>query len=471
MQAQSAAESLGLLFAALLLLPLAFAVCLRLPAVATLGLVGILFCFSSSTWGQIDADNTIYARGTGLFNFSLLNLLLWTAAAASLVRRLGNRQLPATPSPFALSFLAFMFLLAGHVTLGLMADKDVSVILGYNGILNVGNMLLFCLLLVLAIETEQQRRQLLLLMLGLAALRALYGMVRYLWLGGDSSNPYRNFENLDIKLFYFDIADNYVAAFAAFCIAWLLLMPQSRIALPKRVLLLALLALEVAAVALSFRRSSLIGLVLMSLVLLWQLPWQRRLQGMLAGTGVLMLAALAFMRQRLQFNSSSDSFLSSLLYDIGPARTTEVSRFYELEAAAHSLQGNWLFGLGSWGTFYGNEDILDYHFGKFDFVHSGFGHLVLKSGLVGLALFAALLLAFTLHYLRNRSRLRGNAALLADAGFGSFLFWLPTLLVGTPVIEFRSMLLLGLALALPYLASRSQLAAEKTVAGVRYATA
>ena len=471
MQATSSSDAFWLLAAALLLLPLAFAICLRLPALMALGLVGILFSFSASTWGQIEIDNTIYARGTGLFYFSLLNLLLWTAAAASIVRSASNRQRRLTPSPFPLFFLLFIFLLAGHVVLGLMADKDLTVILGYNGIINIGNMLLFCMLLVLAIESEQQRRQLLFLILGLAAMRAVFGMMRYLWLGGDSANPYRNFENLDIKLFYFDIADNYVAALAAFCIAWLLLMPQARISLLKRLLLLALLALEIAAVALSFRRSSLIGLVLMSAVLVWQLPWRRRLQALLAGSGALVLVGLAFMRQRLQFNSSSDSFLSSLLYDVGPARATEVSRFYELEAAAHSLQGNWLFGLGSWGTFYGNEDILDYHFGKFDFVHSGFGHLLLKSGVVGLALFVGLLLAFTLHYLRNRPQLRGNAALLADAGFGSLLFWIPTLLVGTPVIEFRSMLLIGLTLALPYLAARSNTAALRSPSTTHYAAA
>lgn len=471
MQATSVSDAFWLLAAALLLLPLAFAICLRLPSLVALGLIGILFTFSASTWGQVDIDNTIYSRGTGLFYFSLLNLLMWTAALASVVRSMGNRQLPVTPSPFPLYFLAFLFLLAGHVVLGLMADKDATIILGYNGIINVGNMLLFCLLLVLAIESEQHRRQLLFLMLGLAALRAVFGMVRYLWLGGDSSNPYRNFENLDIKIFYFDIADNYVAALAAFCIAWLLLMPQVRMSLLKRLLLLALLALEIAAVALSFRRSSLIGLVLMSAVLLGQLPWQRRLQALLAGSGTMVMMGLVFMRQRLQFNSSSDNFLSSLLYDVGPARATEVSRFYELEAAAHSLQGNWLFGLGSWGTFYGNEDILDYHFGKFDFVHSGFGHLLLKSGVVGLVLFLGLLLAFTLHYVRSRPQLRGNAALLADAGMGSLLFWIPTLLVGTPVIEFRSMLLLGLSLALPYLATRSQQAALHSTSTARYAAA
>jgi len=87
-------------------------------------------------------------------------------------------------------------------------------------------------------------------------------------------------------------------------------------------------------------------------------------------------------------------------------------------------------------------------------VHSGFGHLVLKSGVVGLLLFVALLAFFVVHYLKVRRHVRGNDALLADAGMASLLFWLPTLLVGTPIIEFRSMLLIGLALAMPYLAFR-----------------
>ena len=107
--------------------------------------------------------------------------------------------------------------------------------------------------------------------------------------------------------------------------------------------------------------------------------------------------------------------------------------------------------MGSWGSFYGNEDILDYHFGKFDFVHSGFGHVILKSGILGLTLFLGLLFVFIIHYLQRRKYLSGTSALLADAGFAGFLFWSPTLLIGTPIIEFRSMLLIGFTLALPYL--------------------
>ncbi len=450
----SAPDPFLLLLAALAILPLAFAVCLRAPVMVVLGFAAILCLFSSSTWGQLQEENTLYARGTGLFVFSLLNLLLWVAASATAMRVLSDRQRLLPPSPFPAFVTLFVFLLLAHLALGLMADIDALTVLGYNGILNVLNMALFSLLLLAAIRNEQQRRRLLLMLLGLAALRAVYGLARYQFFGGDTANPYRNFEKLDIRLVYFDIADNYIAALAAFCIAWLLLMPGVRMSLFRRALLLGMFALEVATVALSFRRSSLIGMGLMLVVLLWQLPWQRRVVSAGIGFIAMTTGAATLMRERLQFNTRQDGFLSSLLYDVGPQRATEVSRFYELEAAAKSLEGHWLFGLGSWGSFTGNQEALDYHFGKFDFVHSGFGHLILKSGFAGLLLFIALLFACIRHYLTVRPALRGNSALLADAGIAGMLFWLPTLLIGTPIIEFRSMLLIGMTLALIYLHPR-----------------
>lgn len=446
------------LFGCLCALPLVLSVCLRHPSVTTLMLISILCVFSSSTWGQLQEENTLYSRGTGIFYFSLINLLLWVAAAAACLRHwhrvsVAHRHSPVDQtSPFPAALAAFAFLMLAHIVLGLMAGRDLLQILGYNGLINVINLLLLGWLVTQTLRDGRSQQWLLRLLLALAAMRAVFGLVRYQWFGGDNANPYRNFESLDIRLVYFDICDNYVAALAAFILAWLLLMPEARLSLSKRALLLLGLVLEVATVAFSFRRSSLIGLTLMSLVLFWQLPWRRRLWLAIAGSLGMMAASTTLLKERLQFNTTgSGGFLSSLLYDVGPARSTEVSRFYELEAAAKSLEGNWLFGLGSWGTFYGNEDILDYHFGKFDFVHSGFGHLVLKSGLTGLMMFVVLLAAVIVHYWRHRQHWRGHPALLADAAMAGLLFWMPTLLIGTPIIEFRTMLLLGLTLALPYL--------------------
>lgn len=460
MDMNATADVLVVLLCSVMLLPFALGTCLRHPALTTLLLIATLCVFSSSTWGQLQEENTIYSRGTGMFYFSLINLMLWIAAAAACVNRLHHKssrryQRPAVhASPFPVTLSAFTFLMLAHVALGLMSGKELLHILGYSGLINVINLLLFGWLVTQTLADARSQQWLLRLLLGLAAARAAFGLVRYQWFGGDSANPYRNFESLDIRLVYFDICDNYIAALAAFIIAWLLLTPQVRLSLPKRALLLLWLAMEVATVALSFRRSSLIGLALMSLVLFWQLPWRRRLWLVFAGSAGMVAASLSLLKERLQFSTTgSGGFLSSLLYDVGPARSTEVSRFYELEAAAKSLEGQWLFGLGSWGSFHGNENILDYHFGKFDFVHSGFGHLVLKSGLAGLLIFMALLAAFIVHYHRHRRYLRGHPALLADAAMAGLLFWMPTLLIGTPIIEFRTMLLIGLTLALPYLCS------------------
>ena len=132
------------------------------------------------------------------------------------------------------------------------------------------------------------------------------------------------------------------------------------------------------------------------------------------------------------------------------AKNTDRITFEAILKNTLDSEPNWF---GSWGTYEGDRATLDYHFGKLDFVHSGFGHIVLKTGVVGLALFLAMLGAFAAHYLRHRKYLQGNSRLLADAGMASLLFWVPTLLVGTPLIEFRTMLMFRLSLALVYVAT------------------
>jgi len=436
----------------LLAIPVIMGICLKAPKLVAIGFIFVIFMFSSSTWGQLQVENTIYSRGSGLFYYSLLNLILFIAGISLLIRKLANPYSPHLAAPLSKYFLAFLFLLLAHIVLGLMSGVDLLVILGYNGIINILNMMIFMYLIVMSFNNERDKRTLLLTIFALAGIRALFGIVRFIWFGGDASNPYHNFEQLDIKIFFFDIADNFVASLAAFCTAWLLTTPGTRISLAKRIGLYLFLGLQVAAVALSFRRSSLIGLALMFSLLVFRLPPRKRLQFMLLAFAIISVTAVVFFQQRGQFNTSGN-VLDSLFYDITPERGgIKENRFYELYAAAKSLSNNWLFGLGSWGTFTGDQELLSYHFGKFDFVHSGFGHIILKTGLVGLLLFCWLLWAYASYYFRHRKMLTGNARLLSDAGFAGFLFWIPTLLIGTPIIEFRTMLLIGLTLALPFVA-------------------
>ena len=451
-------STIGWTLVALIITPIVIATSVKAPRLIALPMLAVLILFSSSTWGQIDVENTIYSRGTGLFYFSLLNLLLFAAGVGLLLQRFANPQQRQVAPPVALYFLGFASLLLGHTLIAGWLGIELTEALSYTGILNVINMLIFMFLLLAAFKTAPAQSELLRAIIVLAALRALFGLVRFIWFDGDSANPYRNFERLDIKLFFFDIADNFIASFAAFWAARQLAMPPARLKLFQKLGLLALLLLELAAVALSYRRASLLGLVLIAAFLLFRLPPARRALALLAGSALLLAVTAMFFEHRLQFSSDGDAGLfSALLYDLGGGSPgAPDSRFYELWAAAQSLAGNWLFGLGTWGSFTGDQEILSYHFGRFDFVHSGLGHIILKTGLIGLLLFSGLLLAVTGHYFKRYRALGSEARLLSDCGFAGLLFWLPTLLIGTPIIEFRTMLLLGLVLALPFLASNVQ---------------
>jgi hypothetical protein len=449
------AATLATFLLALVIIPIIVGVVLKAPKLMALGFLGVLFMFSDSTWGQMTVETSIYSRGTGMFFFSALNIILLIGGFALLCKKLAGPASPRLAPPVSKYFLALLFLVFSHIVIGLMSGVDLKLILGYNGIINILNMLVFMYLIIVAFRNDRDQIHLLYAIMALAGIRAIYGMIRYLFFGGDTANPYKNFEQIDVKIFFFDIGDNFVASLGAFCAAWLLTAPELRLRGIKRLALFAFLVLEIAAVAFSFRRSSLIGLALMFALLIYRLPGRQRMIFILFAGGFLTAIATVFFRQRLQFagdGAGAGGIISSLIYDIAPSKSLDDNRFYELYAAAKSIGSNWLIGLGTWGTFTGDDEILSYHFGRYDFVHSGFGHVILKTGVIGLVLFCGLLAAYIWHHFKTRKYLAGLSLLLSDAGFAGFLFWLPTLLIGTPIIEFRTMLLLGLTLAMPFVA-------------------
>ncbi|HEY4542432.1 MAG TPA: hypothetical protein VIG66_08675, partial [Noviherbaspirillum sp.] len=366
------------LLASLFVIPIVWGFFIRAPKLVIFGFLGVVLMFSDSSWGQLNAEGTIYSRGSGMFYFSLVNLGLFAAGAAALLKRLADHGGPALAPPMTKYFLTFAFILAGHIVLGLLQGIELPSILGYGGILNLMNMFVFMYLVIMAFDSEKDGQQLMLAIVVLAAIRAVYGGMRYVLMGGDPSNPYRNFEDMNVRIYFFDIGDNYVAAIAAFCAAWLLTAPEVRLSLLKRAFLFGLLMFEIATIALSYRRSSLIGLGLMFVFLFLRIPGQRKLFfGVLAG-GLLFVIATIFFQQRLQFASevSDDGLIASLIYDIIGQGDLRYGRFYELWLAYQSMEGHWLFGLGSWGTYRGNADTIGFAT-DFSFVHSGFGHIVL----------------------------------------------------------------------------------------------
>jgi hypothetical protein len=86
------------------------------------------------------------------------------------------------------------------------------------------------------------------------------------------------------------------------------------------------------------------------------------------------------------------------------------------------------------------------------FLHSGVLHIALKTGLPGLALFTGTALAFISLGRRALSALPPEQLGLATAGVAGVAFMLPDMLVGTPVPQVRTMQMLAICMALPYVA-------------------
>jgi len=434
-------------------IPAIVCLCIEQPKIIPLFFIIVLFTFSDSTWGQLKIEGTIYGRGSGLLNFSILEIILLTSGFAFLIRKLANPHHSRLAVPHSHYFNALVVLLLAHILVGTHLRVDIFTILSNSGIINILNMMIFMYMVIMAFNKEKDEKRMLYVIIFLAGCRAVFGLIRFFLFDGDSANPYRNFDGFDTKILFFDIGDNFVASLAAFWAAWMLTASEKRITLAKRAGLYLFLAAEVAVVALSFRRSSLIGLGLMFLFLLFRISGTKRLKLILLGLCILSVSAFIFFQKRLQFANAGGNILSAFVFDISPDKASS-NRLYELMAAARSLGENWLVGLGTWGTYTGDADILSYHQEKhFNFIHSGFGHIVLKTGIIGLAIFLGIIANYTRSYFRHQHSLTGNARLLSDAGFAGFLFWLPTLLIGTPIIEYRTMLLIGLTLAMPFIAT------------------
>ena len=437
------------------------------PALSVYLLLAVLVAFSGSTYGQLDVERTIYGRGTGMLYFSIINLYLWGTGMVIAFRNAFKRARPKA-TPLAKYFVAFTALIIANALVATASrDPSLRVIdaFAYNGLLNIFNMAIFFYVCINAFGNPGEARKLLLALLVAIGLRGIFGMVRWALFGGDTANVYDNFERTGTKLTFFDINDGFLATFATFCSAWLLSYRKQFLSTREQYTLWGLLLLEVAIIVLSFRRSSLVGMGLAAILFIALLPARKRFGAILLATGVLFggTTLIATLRlSKLRGAGNSRSFLFDVLGDGKGAESS--SRTLEYTETWRSLGDSWLFGKGMWGTMQSNLEALSYHVGNFGFVHSGFGHILLKAGVFGLLMFLGLLGSFALYYLKARKILTGDLRMMADAGAASVLFWLPSLLIGTPIIEFRSMMMLGLALALPFIAMRAATNEERHAA-------
>jgi hypothetical protein len=303
--------------------------------------------------------------------------------------------------------------------------------------------------------------------------RALFGLGRWALAGGDPNNVYANLNAIHIRLTFFDINDSLLCALA-FSIAAVQLFQPTRTERAPLWIALEWLTLFATAlcIVLSYRRTAWIGLVLALAVVLWRFPLRRRLQ--LLAASLPLVPALGYAAlERLSQTKGAGAGVGSILYDMQSRRFgAESERVLELKLALADFLTSPLTGIGSWGRYAGHERIswqtgLD----GGAFIHSGVLHLGLKSGLIGLVLFAGTACAFLIIARRALRQLPPDLIGLGTAGVAGMAFMLPDILVGTPFPQVRTSQMLAICMALPYLAMAAAAARAAQPAGAAVARA
>ncbi len=422
--------------------------------------LGIFFWISSSNFGRLEAvAPSIFSRGSGVLYFSLLLWLLlaamlWAQLSAAFERRRAAR---CNLLPW---FSAWAVLLLGHVCVGLYFEIPFKDIISSTGLSNIVWMAVLIITIQLAIRNQKELIEFskLIVLAGLA--RALFGMVRWIAFGGDPSNVYENYGGIDLKLTFFDINDSLVC-WLALCIAAIQLFRpgQDEFSRMWRFILWMTVVVCVTCIILSFRRTVWVGLIFGGIFLLMHLPFRRRVQVALLSVPTVLIGILYSAWKRLSQTKGAEG-LESFFHDLQSNNFgAESERLLELKLVWADFIEHPIFGIGSWGQYKGYE-MISWQIGEAGgtFVHSGILHIAFKSGLIGLVLMVGLTSAFISFWRKNKDSIEQSAQPLAIAGVAGMLFMLPDLIIGTPIPQIRTMQMLALCLALPYVANSASIA-------------
>jgi hypothetical protein len=418
--------------------------------------LAIFFWMNSTSYGSLAAFATpgVYSRGSGLLFFALVQWYMLGAWCCARVAA-SFQGFAAPPCNLRPWLLGWFLLLAAHVAAALFAGVKLADALAPSGFSLIVWMAPLVSLILLAFRTREQATELARFILLAGLLRALFGLARWALLGGDPNNVYRNMNAIKIKLTFFDINDSLLCAIA-FSIAAVHLFQVARTARPRFWVLVewATLGATALCIVLSYRRTAWIGFLLAFAIVMMRFPLRRRVQIALAGLPAVGGALAVVALRRFSQTKGATGGLDSLFYDMESRRFgAESERVLELKLALADFLNHIVTGIGSWGRYSGYQRIswqANPDGGLF--LHSGVLHIALKSGLLGLALFAGLAYAFVSFSRRALRELPPEFLGLGTAGVAGVAFMLPDILVGTPIPQVRTTQMLAISMALPYLA-------------------
>lgn len=430
------------------------------PKWPALALFLLVLNFVNPSYGFLgEAPTNVYEWKPWFFPFALLNFYLYAVFLAVLMRNAFAGIHPLRQAGGAW-LLLFAIMYAGHVLVG-FGDRETpwTFLFHHLGVINVMHMGMLAYIAASVLANKKSLDAFIRIFLAIAVARAVFGLVRFFLFGGDPQNGYAE---LGIKLTYWDLNEGLVASMAAFYFAYRLLIDKAALPVWLRSVFVLALVLELAVVVLSFRRTGLFGLVLVALYFLSQLPWRKRLVYAAVGAALILPPSLAVVAYRAQETlGTRDVDLWEAITQEDDTRSRSLAdrgnRFYELRVALRNVGDSPVFGVGSWKPFKigpGDSISLAFHRGNYHFVHSGFVHVLFKTGFLGLILFVGALVSAWRFAGRHRHAVDPRYRALFESYRAGLVFMLPTLAFGTPIVEMRTMLWLALVLAVPIAVAR-----------------
>lgn len=423
--------------------------------------ISIVLFFPDVGWGVLDPKNifNIYAKGSGILYYSLVNIFLWMTFLSTMLQRV-TKDTKHIPCNLYKYFWAFTLLFLFFILWGIGTGVSFLDITSNRGVLNVINMIMLVYIMLSVFRTADDLKQLTSFFIASMVARGLWGIVRFAFFGGDIANPYAS---LGVNLTFFDIGDGLIACIAIFYASWVLIHNYAQITRCSKLLYFSVVSIGLFNIMFSQRRTGWIGLLLAAIWLVISLPKSQRLRLAITACSVFIPIFAIVSRGRFASNGGSGSqrFFSDLFVR-GHFSFTE-GRFSELFLAINTIKNNFFFGVGPWGDY---QNISSTLWGlDSNFTHSAIVHMWLKTGLIGLSVFIAILYGYIHFWIKNRNDIEPSLRGIAEASFSGFLFFIPDILFGTPIIEYRHMILLGFCISVPYIVYFCATSATKANAG------
>jgi hypothetical protein len=404
----------------------------------------VVAVFPGTAYGQAAGStaDTLFSRGSGVLPLPVFDLVLMAAAFFCIGRflRAGRPWMP----PLVLLF-ALVAAYSAAVAIAVAAGSSLASSLTGTG----GRLLLVAtsgaFITATAIRDTRAATRLLTVVQILGFVLAAFGLARYVWAGGDPSNPYLDYSGINVHLTYYENAYA-VLMTAAFWIAllrWVPRAPSTLHAYSKVRLVFDTLTiiLTIAALLLTYRRTNYLAVVVGAGCLILVVRRARWL--LVAGTA----AAVLSFNLLQQARDLAGSWI--ILFET----SGEDPRKNELLLAWQSVSSDPI-GQGVFGHYKGTPGAG--WPATPDIVHDVFLWIGLKIGWIGIAITATLLVMICIRLL-NVAR-SGDVSVRQTCYVLLALFgtWLIAFSFATPLLETRMAVLFGLWVGLAARVSRPE---------------